>query len=159
MQKRSKKLDETGPPEKKVTERLSRVGIVSKPWETRARPDLPHRVWAAEGWSSAPAWVSAWMEVAQTGVVVRLLLERAPWTGLRKNYPTVLLFGVATRPKEGTLPHPGAMQKKGDQGRSYVTYSIDTPWVPLQTVFRSPFLSDLPTLWVGGSRAARSSLS
>ena len=45
--------------EKKVTEGPSRVGIVSKSWGTRTRPDLPHRVWVAEGWSSAPAWVSA----------------------------------------------------------------------------------------------------
>ena len=67
--------------EKKVTEGPSRVGIVSKSWGTRTRPDLPHRVWAAEGWSSAPAWVSAWMEVAQTGVVARLLLEREPSLG------------------------------------------------------------------------------
>ena len=64
--------------EKKVTEGAARVGIVSKSWGTRTRPDLPHRVWVAEGWSSAPAWVSAWMEVAQTGVVARLLLEREP---------------------------------------------------------------------------------
>jgi hypothetical protein len=57
------KVDYSGqgghPVEKKVTEGPSRVGIVSKSWFPRTRPDLPHRVWVVEGWSSAPAWVSA----------------------------------------------------------------------------------------------------
>ena len=64
------------PAEKKVTEGPSRVGIVSKSWGTRTRPDLPHRVWVAEGWSSAPAWVSA--VEAQTGLAARLLVKREP---------------------------------------------------------------------------------
>ena len=62
--------------EKKVTEGPSRVGIVSKSWFPRTRPDLPHRVWVAEGWSSAPAWVSA--VEAQTGLAARLPVKREP---------------------------------------------------------------------------------
>ena len=69
--------------EKKVTEGPSRVGIVSKSWFPRTRPDLPHRVWVAEGWSSAPAWVSA----DGADGVSREATEREPQYRLRKNIP------------------------------------------------------------------------
>ena len=73
--------------EKKVTDGLSRVGIIVQVLGNQDTPRSTHRIWVAEGWSSALVWVSAWMEVAQTGVAARLLSKRAPSTGLRKNHP------------------------------------------------------------------------
>ncbi len=58
-----------------------------------------HRIWAAEGWSSA---LCGYLR-RQTGVAVRLLFKRAPCNGLRKNYPRFFcwtpwcLFGKCAR--------------------------------------------------------------
>jgi hypothetical protein len=60
--------------EKKVTRRPSRVSIIVQVLGNQDTPRSTHRIWAAEGWSSALVWVSAWM--AQTGVAVRLLIKR-----------------------------------------------------------------------------------
>jgi hypothetical protein len=60
--------------EKKVTEGAARVGIVSKSWFPRTRPDLPH----GSGWRRVgPVLQHGYLRTAQTGVVVRLLRERA----------------------------------------------------------------------------------
>jgi hypothetical protein len=64
--------------EKKVTEGLSRVSIIVQVLGNQGTARSTHRIWAAEGWSNALVWVSAWMEVAQTGVAVRLLINREP---------------------------------------------------------------------------------
>ena len=59
-----------------MTEEGSRAGIIVQVLGNQGTARSTHRIWAAEGWSSALVWVSAWMEVAQTGVAVRLLIKR-----------------------------------------------------------------------------------
>ena len=47
------------PVEKKVTEEGSRVGIIVQVLGNQGTARSTHRIWAAEGWSSALVWVSA----------------------------------------------------------------------------------------------------
>ena len=58
------KVDYSGqgghPVEKKVTEGLSRVSIIVQVLGNQDTARSTHRIWAAEGWSSALVWVSAW---------------------------------------------------------------------------------------------------
>lgn len=99
-----------GPPvEKKVTERPSRVGIVSKSWFPRTRPDLPHRVWVAEGWSSAPAWVSA--DDADGCSRETTVRERAPVQASGRTTTRFFCWGHPAPRPPGLQLLPGNYQK------------------------------------------------
>ena len=63
------------PVEKKVTEEGSRVGIIVQVLGNQGTARSTHRIWAAEGWSSALVWVSAEADGSSCEATVR---ERPP---------------------------------------------------------------------------------
>lgn len=92
-----------------MTEGGPRVSIIVQVLGNQGTARSTHRIWAAEGWSSALVWVSAWM--AQTGVAVRLLVKRAPWTGLRKNYPRFFCQTADSSQKDSILTKDAGLRR------------------------------------------------
>jgi hypothetical protein len=109
-----------------VTEGGPRVSIIVQVLGNQGTARSTHRIWAAEGWSSALVWVSAWM--AQTGVAVRLLIkrERHVERHVLASGRTPLFFCLGASCPHDPLDVAGCPQK-GDQGRSSVICNIDTP--------------------------------